>query len=187
MHDLTKKNLALGVKMSLAHNVVRSRRLDLIRQAINDHDSTTLKKMAREPEGFVHDELRRLIWPILLRTHHGSYVDEKGSDSTITTTTANGIADPVKNRSDQNASSSVDPINLLPWVPNQHIDITPILKAHKQQELHGMLVEILWRNPRLKYYQGFHDICTVFLLVLGKKAAIPAAENVALFFTRYPF
>ncbi|KAI8339862.1 rab-GTPase-TBC domain-containing protein [Chlamydoabsidia padenii] len=47
-----------------------------------------------------------------------------------------------------------------------------------------MLVEIMWRNPRLKYYQGFHDICTVFLLVLGKKAAIPAAENIALFFTR---
>lgn len=32
--------------------------------------------------------------------------------------------------------------------------------------------------------QGFHDICTCFLLVLGKKAAIPAAENVALFFIR---
>jgi hypothetical protein len=47
-----------------------------------------------------------------------------------------------------------------------------------------MIVEILWRNPNLKYYQGFHDICTCFLLVLGKKAAIPAAENVALFFIR---
>ncbi|KAI7902917.1 rab-GTPase-TBC domain-containing protein [Cokeromyces recurvatus] len=31
---------------------------------------------------------------------------------------------------------------------------------------------------------GFHDICTCFLLVLGKKLAIPAAENVALFFIR---
>ncbi|KAK4514930.1 uncharacterized protein ATC70_002537 [Mucor velutinosus] len=59
-----------------------------------------------------------------------------------------------------------------------------MLKAHKQQELHCMIVEILWRNPALKYYQGFHDICTCFLLVLGKKAAIPAAENVALFFIR---
>lgn len=76
-----------------------------------------------------------------------------------------------------------------------------MFKAHKQQELHCMIVEILWRNPALKYYQvslciwtrssyltfylqGFHDICTCFLLVLGKKAAIPAAENVALFFIR---
>ncbi|RUS17552.1 hypothetical protein BC937DRAFT_89821 [Endogone sp. FLAS-F59071] len=47
-----------------------------------------------------------------------------------------------------------------------------------------MLVEILWRNPRLHYYQGFHDVCTCFLLVLGKRGAIPAAENVALFFLR---
>lgn len=77
----------------------------------------------------------------------------------------------------------------------------PVLKEQKQQELHCMIVEILWRNPNLKYYQvseeqsideyymliynkGFHDICTCFLLVLGKKAAIPAAENVALFFLR---
>lgn len=35
--------------------------------------------------------------------------------------------------------------------------------------------------------KGFHDICSGFLLVLGKKNAIPAAENVALFFLRYPF
>ncbi|KAI8342071.1 rab-GTPase-TBC domain-containing protein [Chlamydoabsidia padenii] len=165
MHDL-KKNLALGVKMSLAKSVLRAQRLDLIRQAILHHDFTTLKKMAREPEGFVHDELRRWIWPILLRTHHGSYIDEKGS--------ANDIADPIQIYKDVERS--------LYYYPQ---DITPILKAHKQQELHSMLVEILWRNPRLKYYQGFHDICTVFLLVLGKKAAIPAAENVALFFTRY--
>lgn len=28
-----------------------------------------------------------------------------------------------------------------------------MFKAHKQQELHCMIVEILWRNPALKYYQ----------------------------------
>ncbi|RUP43469.1 hypothetical protein BC936DRAFT_137129, partial [Jimgerdemannia flammicorona] len=58
--------------------------------------------------------------------------------------------------------------------------ISPLLKSHRQRELHDMIVEILWRNPRLNYYQGFHDVCTCFLLVLGKREAIPAAENVAL-------
>jgi hypothetical protein len=28
-----------------------------------------------------------------------------------------------------------------------------MFKALKQQELHCMIVEILWRNPNLKYYQ----------------------------------
>jgi TBC1 domain family member 20 len=83
-------------------------------------------------------------------------------------------------------------------------------KEHKQKELRDLIMEVLWRNPKLNYYQvckledekwkgrendlmlirviqGFHDICACFLLVLGKKDAIPAAENVALFFLRYPF
>lgn len=33
------------------------------------------------------------------------------------------------------------------------IGVSPILKAHMQQELHQMIVEVLWRNPTLKYYQ----------------------------------
>lgn len=82
-------------------------------------------------------------------------------------------------------------------------------KEHKQKELRELIMEVLWRNPKLNYYQvnadssgvrkwkgslywwalaqGFHDICACFLLVLGKRDAIPAAENVALFFLRYPF
>ncbi|CAO3592430.1 unnamed protein product [Absidia cylindrospora] len=151
--------------MSLAKTMARTQQLNLLRRAVFTNDFTTLRRMAREPEGFVRDGLRQLIWPILLRTHQGTYIDEKGS--------ANGIADPVQISKDVERS--------LYYYPQ---DITPNLKAHKQQELKSMIVEILWRNPRLKYYQGFHDICTVFLLVLGKKAAIPAAENVALFFTR---
>ncbi|RUS33460.1 rab-GTPase-TBC domain-containing protein [Jimgerdemannia flammicorona] len=47
-----------------------------------------------------------------------------------------------------------------------------------------MIIEILWHNPNLHYYQGFHDVCTTFLLVLGKRLAILAAENVAMFFLR---
>ncbi|CAO3596421.1 unnamed protein product [Absidia cylindrospora] len=154
--------------MSLVKSVQRTQRLDLIRQAIIENDFTALRKLAREPEGFVHDGWRRLIWPILLKTHQGSYVDEKGCETQV--------ADTIQVYKDVERS--------LYYYPQ---DITPRSKAHKQRELHAMIVEILWRNPRLKYYQGFHDICTVFLLVLGKKAAIPAAENVALFFTRYPF
>lgn len=32
-----------------------------------------------------------------------------------------------------------------------------MFKQHKQQELHCMIVEILWRNPTLKYYQVSHQ------------------------------
>lgn len=32
--------------------------------------------------------------------------------------------------------------------------ISSAQKARKQKELHDLIIEILWRNPRLKYYQA---------------------------------
>ncbi|KAI9273586.1 rab-GTPase-TBC domain-containing protein [Sporodiniella umbellata] len=160
MHDLI-----LGINKSVARNMLRAKQVENIIKAIATQDFEELKRLARKPEGFVHDRLRKYVWPILLHTQHGNYIIEKGSEK--------DLADPVQIAKDVERS--------LYYYPK---GISPILKAQKQQELHAMLVEILWRNPKLKYYQGFHDICTCFLLVLGKKAAIPAAENVALFFLR---
>ncbi|KAG1051764.1 hypothetical protein G6F43_006054 [Rhizopus delemar] len=145
--------------------MLRAKQVENILKAISNKDLEQLKKLARQPEGFVHDHIRKYVWPILLHTQHGNYIVEKGSEK--------DLADPLQIAKDVERS--------LYYYPQ---DISPVLKAQKQQELHCMLVEILWRNPNLKYYQGFHDICTCFLLVLGKKAAIPAAENVALFFLR---
>ncbi|CAO3654321.1 unnamed protein product [Mucor fragilis] len=155
----------MGVKMSVARSMRRAQQTQDILEAMARNDYDQLKKLARHPEGFVDDKLRQYVWPVLLHTQHGNYLAERGSEK--------DLADPVQITKDVERS--------LYYYPQ---DITPMLKAHKQQELHCMIVEILWRNPALKYYQGFHDICTCFLLVLGKKAAIPAAENVALFFIR---
>ncbi|KAG1177335.1 hypothetical protein G6F70_004175 [Rhizopus microsporus] len=155
----------MGVHKSVAKNMLRIQQIENILKAIANRDLDQLKSLSRQPGGFVHDCLRKIVWPILLHTQHGNYVVEKGSEK--------DLADPVQIAKDVERS--------LYYYPR---DMPPVLKEQKQQELHCMIVEILWRNPNLKYYQGFHDICTCFLLVLGKKAAIPAAENVALFFLR---
>ncbi|KAI8364701.1 rab-GTPase-TBC domain-containing protein [Radiomyces spectabilis] len=164
MHSL-KHNFIMGSNFSVARSLHRAQQTEKILAAMASRNLGALRQIAREPEGYVHDTLRRFVWPILLHTHQGCYIDEKGSDK--------DLPDP--------SQISKDVERSLYYYPQ---DISPMLKAHKQQELHQMIVEILWRNPRLKYYQGFHDICTCFLLVLGKKAGIPAAENVALFFLR---
>lgn len=36
----------------------------------------------------------------------------------------------------------------------------------------------------LHYFQGFHQVCSVLLLILGEKAAKPVAESIALFWLR---
>ncbi|RUS17553.1 hypothetical protein BC937DRAFT_89821 [Endogone sp. FLAS-F59071] len=160
-------------------------RVNLILQAIAANDVHQLRLLARSENGLVYDWLRRQAWPILLHTLDGVYLREKGSANLQGRRTLPLLL------STRSASSLIPPFPPSPFpsppklwpIPYPHpfrsADITPLLKTHRQRELHDMLVEILWRNPRLHYYQGFHDVCTCFLLVLGKRGAIPAAENVA--------
>lgn len=46
--------------------------------------------------------------------------------------------------------------------------------------LYDLIVRILRSHPMLCYFQGFHDIAQVLLLVLGANAAYPAIESVCL-------
>ncbi|KAL1934449.1 hypothetical protein VTP01DRAFT_6631 [Rhizomucor pusillus] len=152
-------------KSSMVKSMRRARRVERILAAFAKRDLEALRELAQAPGGFILDSVRKLVWPALLHTHHGCYVNEKGSEK--------DLADPNQISKDVERS--------LYYYPP---DISPTHKVYKQKELHSLIIEILWRNPKLKYYQGFHDICSCFLLVLGKKDAIPAAENAALFFLR---
>ncbi|KAF8950183.1 hypothetical protein BGZ52_003411 [Haplosporangium bisporale] len=58
------------------------------------------------------------------------------------------------------------------------------VKKQRQEELQQIIIDVLRRHPKLAYYQGFHDVCTCLLVVLGKEAATLAAESLALFFFR---
>ncbi|KAI9320082.1 rab-GTPase-TBC domain-containing protein [Dichotomocladium elegans] len=164
MHDLAVRR-RMGLKLSVATSWKHTQHADRILEALARQDLPELRRLAQEPGGFLLDSIRQRVWPVLLHTHHGCYIDEKGSEK--------DLADPKQ--------ISKDIARSLYYYPQ---NITPAQKRQKQKELHNMIVEILWRNPRLNYYQGFHDICSCFLLVLGKKDAIPAAENVALFYLR---
>ncbi|KAJ1659704.1 GTPase-activating protein gyp8 [Dispira simplex] len=43
---------------------------------------------------------------------------------------------------------------------------------------------VLYRNSWLRYFQGFNDVCSVFLFMLGDYGAMEACEHAALFFFR---
>lgn len=51
---------------------------------------------------------------------------------------------------------------------------------HKRTELFDLIATVLRRNPMLHYFQGYHDIAQVFLLVLGKDGALPTVARVSL-------
>lgn len=53
------------------------------------------------------------------------------------------------------------------------------MKARKQ-ELSDVITAVLRQHPTLCYFQGYHDIVQVLLLVLGAEAAGPAAARLSL-------
>ncbi|KAI9029646.1 hypothetical protein CLU79DRAFT_695778, partial [Phycomyces nitens] len=56
-----------------------------------------------------------------------------------------------------------------------------------QDDLSLVILHVLRSCPSLHYYQGFHDVCTVFLLLFGVQKASILVEKLAIYFLRYPF
>lgn len=50
----------------------------------------------------------------------------------------------------------------------------------RKATLYNLIVKVLRVNSMLHYFQGYHDIAQVFLLVLGEDAAFPAISRVSL-------
>lgn len=51
----------------------------------------------------------------------------------------------------------------------------------KKQQLSNLINQVLREYPMLCYFQGYHDIVQVLLLVLGEKKAISAVTQISLF------
>ena len=58
--------------------------------------------------------------------------------------------------------------------------MTPRETVERKTELSRIITEVLRRHPNICYFQGFHDICQVLLLVLGVEGAVVAMEHIAL-------
>ena len=86
-------------------------------------------------------------------------------------------------------------------MPTEHLSITPMVSripnaaAHKltryedapetvmearKQELYDLIVSILRCHPMLCYFQGYHDIVQVMMLVLGRQQSFEAVEILSL-------
>lgn len=50
----------------------------------------------------------------------------------------------------------------------------------RRGQLSDLINQVLRRYPLLHYFQGYHDICQVLLLVLGPTLAVPCAARLSL-------
>jgi len=126
---------------------------DAIRNACKWKDLDALRTLATSEGGLISDEVRRQAWPLLLGyTRDDSIVKEKEYiDWRL-----------LPNHGDEH-QVQLDVDRSFIFYPNdqssQELDV-------RKKELSDLITEVLRRQPYLCYFQGYHDICQVFLLVL---------------------
>ncbi|KAL9600045.1 MAG: hypothetical protein Q9219_003415 [cf. Caloplaca sp. 3 TL-2023] len=129
-------------------------------------DVEALVRLATSLNGLMNDEVRRKAWPILL-----------------------GYTPPSRPVLSHNAEW-----HNLPQHKDEHqvrldVDRSFIYYPknesekqldHRKGELSSVIIQVLRTYPMLSYFQGFHDIAQVFLLVLGVEGAPAAVFRLSL-------
>lgn len=146
-----------------------------IHDACLDMDIGRLKHLAASEGGFLTDDLRRRAWPILLGfpieiTAKVSSPDSGGVD------TENPPWHQLPRHADED-QVQLDVNRAFIYYPN---DLTDAELQRRKSELSDLIIEVLRRYPFLCYFQGYHDICQVFLLVLEPRLRAPLVARLSL-------
>eukprot|EP00126_Sphaerothecum_destruens_P002429 Sdes_comp15868_c0_seq1m4966 len=145
---------------------------------------TPQKQFARfsiSPGGFLNAELRRKIWPLLLEIFPARCSPDFPAHLYAKSTAAEKTAkDAAQIRLDVDRS-------LRKYVG----DISETKRNKMKGKLFDFIHHIFCKRPKLFYYQGFHDVCSVFFLLFQAekspqnfKLASLLAERCALFYLR---
>ncbi|PQE21419.1 gtpase-activating gyp10 protein [Rutstroemia sp. NJR-2017a BBW] len=138
---------------------------DKILEACKWRDLEAIRNYATSEDGLISDEVRRLAWPILLGCSNGD--DEtKGSKESWREFPRHGDEDQV----------ALDVNRSFIYYPHNQ---TSKEMAARKEELSDLIIEVLRRNPYLCYFQGYHDICQVLLLVLSPQDRTPSVARLS--------
>ncbi|KAI1954993.1 GTPase-activating protein gyp8 [Ophidiomyces ophidiicola] len=141
----------------------RMKECDILR-CCNQKDIDTLVALACSDGGLLRDDLRKLAWPLLL----GCEREPTGKNSRVD--------DLPRHRDEEQVKLDVN--RAFVHYPNYR---TAEQLEFKKKELFDLIISILRKHPMLCYFQGYHDIAQVLLLVLGPKDSASAVERISLF------
>ncbi|KAL9000430.1 MAG: hypothetical protein Q9169_000947 [Polycauliona sp. 2 TL-2023] len=136
------------------------------RKSGDNPDIAALVHFATSTDGLVNDEVRRQAWPLLL-----GYIPSEKTES-INSATWQHLP---RHKDEDQVRLDVDR-SFIYYPKNQS---EPQLDRRKG-ELSAVITQVLRTQPILSYFQGFHDIAQVFLLVLGVDDAAAAVSQLSL-------
>ncbi|KAH7314049.1 rab-GTPase-TBC domain-containing protein [Rhexocercosporidium sp. MPI-PUGE-AT-0058] len=126
-----------------------------------------LRVLAASKGGLVSDEVRQQAWPLLLGCEHHKD-DIKQASGAVDWKSLPRHQDEDQVRLDVDRS--------FIYYPR---DQTPRDLESRKAELSELITEVLRRQPYLSYFQGYHDICQVFLLVLEPQTRASAVAQLS--------
>ncbi|XP_014230016.1 TBC1 domain family member 20 [Trichogramma pretiosum] len=127
-----------------------------------------LRLLSRSSEGLVHDKIRKLLWPKLLK------LPEKEDDVVESLEDVHKLIDgDVYYQIQKDVARS-----------NSHMpEDTPDEEMEKfQMELTQIICWVLSRHPELNYYQGYNDVAATVLLVMGLQQGLQVLEKISVTF-----
>ncbi|KAL4881250.1 rab-GTPase-TBC domain-containing protein [Aspergillus karnatakaensis] len=140
-----------------------ARKSEEIRKACELYDIDALISHAASEGGFLRDELRRIAWPLLLQSHQNTQEN-----------TLSPVDDLPPHRDEEQVQLDVNrSFVYYPECPEDEL-------MSKKSELSRVIKQVLRNYPTLCYFQGYHDIVQVLLLVLGEKQSAPAIARLSL-------
>ncbi|KAJ0407838.1 hypothetical protein P43SY_008299 [Pythium insidiosum] len=134
-----------------------------------------LRALAFARGGFVSNELRQVIWPLLLGTDAAPVVHRE-HEQHFTRMNA-------PHRDDSQVEKDIE---RSMWHYDVVLNIREGERRAKRKQLTTIINAVLNDNQQLYYFQGYHDTCSVFLLVLGDQRSFHAMRTLSATYHREP-
>lgn len=116
--------------------------------------------------GFINNTCRKQTWNLLTHSTDGSYSTDEN----------------LIEKHQYYEQVRLDVIRTLKRFPPNYSDSE---RGELQDELILIIVKILIKHEELHYYQGYHDICLTFLLVLGERLCLPIMDSITMSHLKY--
>ena len=145
-------------------------KISVIRGSVANPNLTLgeLKLLGCSSEGFVHDDIRRVLWPKLLRLSEESRLSMDELE-----TIHNHIPNEVYQQILKDVARSGSHISEN--ATQDEID-------HFHEQLTQIMCWVLHKHSTLNYYQGYNDIAATILLVMGLEKGLRVLESISLEF-----
>ncbi|KAK4126345.1 hypothetical protein N657DRAFT_662605 [Parathielavia appendiculata] len=142
---------------------------DFILEACRQRDLDALRIIAQSPGGFLTDSIRQQAWPLLLGLSPSS--DDKSESDGAVSSSWKSLP---RHKDEDQVQLDVNRAFIY-YPPNQ----TPSQLAHQKDLLSTLIVSLLRHHPYLCYFQGYHDIAQVLLLILPPSLHLPALTRLS--------